>query len=58
MVQVCKKKVVSLSELRSVSRRSALFEIRTPLVGKVVEDLDAGETEVARQVVVATSIVS
>ena len=58
IAQGCKKKGVSLTELRSGSRRGELPTIRAELVGKLIEDFGVPAAEVARQVGISTSGVS
>jgi REP element-mobilizing transposase RayT len=54
----CKKNGVSLTELRSGSRRGRLPEIRAKIVRGLVEDYGLTLAEVARQVGISTSGVS
>jgi putative transposase len=58
IAQECKKKGVSLTELRSGSRRGELPTIRAELVSKLIEDFGVSAAEVARQVGISTSGVS
>jgi hypothetical protein len=58
IVEGCKKNGVSLTELRSGSRRGKLPMIRAALVSKLVEDYGVSAAEVARQVGISTSGVS
>ena len=51
----CKKSGVSLTELRSGSRRDRLPEVRTTIVCRLVENYGVGVAEVARQVGISTS---
>ena len=55
---MCKEKGVSLTELRSGSRRGELPQTRAALVGKLIEDFGVAAAEVARQVGISTSGVS
>jgi len=54
----CKKSGVSLTELRSGSRRGRLPVVRTKIVCGLVENYGVGAAEVARQVGISTSGVS
>ena len=54
----CKRKGVSLTELRSGSRRGALPAIRAELACKLIQDYGIAAAEVARQVGISTSGVS
>ena len=54
----CKKNGVSLTELRSGSRRGLLPEVRAMIVQGLVEDYGLALAEVARQVGISTSGVS
>jgi hypothetical protein len=54
----CKKNGVSLTELRSGSRRGRLPEVRAKIVQGLVEDYGLALAEVARQVGISTSGVS
>jgi hypothetical protein len=54
----CKKSGVSLTELRSGSRRGRLPEVRANIVQGLVEDYGLALAEVARQVGISTSGVS
>ena len=57
VVEECKKSGVSLTELRSGSRRGRLLAVRTTIVRGLVENYGVG-VEVARQVGMSTSRVS
>ena len=56
--EACKMKGVSLTELRSGSRRGGLPTTRAELVCELVEDFGVAAAEVARQVGISTSGVS
>lgn len=58
VVEICKKNGVSLTELRSGSRRGALPAVRVKIAHTLVEDYGLQTAEVARQVGVSTSGVS
>ena len=58
IADACKKHKVSLTELRSGSRRGKLSEVRAEVARKLVEDYGITLAEVARQVGVSTSAVS
>ena len=58
IAQGCKKKGVSLTELRSGSRRGELPTTKAELAGKLIEDFGVPAAEVARQVGISTSGVS
>jgi hypothetical protein len=58
IAEACKKGKVSLTELRSGSRRGAIPAVRAELSRKLVEDFGIPIAEVARQVGVSTSAVS
>jgi hypothetical protein len=58
IAHACKKSKVSLTELRSGSRRGAIPALRAELSRKLVEDFGIRIAEVARQVGVFTSAVS
>lgn len=54
----CKKERISLTELRSGSRRGKLPAVRAVLVRRLIEDFGVSAAEVARQVGISTSGVS
>ena len=54
----CKKRKVSLTELRSGSRRGEIPAIRAEVSRKLVEDYGIPIAEIARQVGVSTSAIS
>ena len=54
----CKEKKVSLTELRSGSRRGNLPQTRSELVCKLIENFGVPCAEIARQVGISTSGVS
>ena len=58
VAEECKKSGVSLTELRSGSRRGRLPAVRTKIVRGLVENYGVGVAEVARQVGISTSGVS
>ena len=58
IADACKKHKVSLTELRSGSRRGKLSEVRAEVARKLVEDYGITIAEVARQVGVSISAVS
>jgi hypothetical protein len=58
IAEACKKHNVSLTELRSGSRRGKLSEVRADVASKLVGDYGVTIAEVARQVGVSTSAVS
>ena len=58
VAEECKKSGVSLTELRSGSRRGRLPGVRTKIVRGLVENYGVGVAEVARQVGISTSGVS
>ena len=58
VAEECKKSGVSLTELRSGSRRGRLPAVRTKIVRGLVENYGVGVAEIARQVVISTSGVS
>lgn len=58
IAQACKKKGISITELRNGSRRGELPTIRAELVCKLIEDFGVSAAEVARQVGISTSGVS
>ena len=55
VAEECKKSGVSLTELRSGSRRGRLPAVRTKIVRGLVENYGVGIAEVARQVGISTS---
>jgi hypothetical protein len=55
VAEECKKSGVSLTELRSGSRRGRLPAVRTKIVRGLVENYGVGDAEVARQVGISTS---
>ena len=58
VAEECKKSGVSLTELRSGSRRGRLPAVRTKIVHGLVENHGVGVAEIARQVGISTSGVS
>jgi REP element-mobilizing transposase RayT len=58
VAEECKKSGVSLTELRSGSRRGRLPAVRTKIVRGLVENYGVGVAEIARQVGISTSGVS
>ena len=58
VAEECKKSGVSLTELRSRSRRGRLPAVRTRIVRGLVENYGVGVAEVARRVGISTSGVS
>ncbi len=54
----CKKRRVSVTELRNGSRRGVTAQVRTEIARKLVEDYGLTLAEVARQVGISTSGVS
>ena len=58
IAEACKKNKVSLTELRSGSRRGAIPAVRAELSRRLVEDFGIPIAEVARQVGVSSSAVS
>jgi REP element-mobilizing transposase RayT len=58
MVEVCKKHQVSITELRSGSRRGKMPEVRAEVARRLVEGHGITIAEVARQVGVSTSAIS
>ena len=58
VAEECKKSGVSLTELRSGSRRGRLPAVRTKIVLGLVENYGAGVAEVARHVGISTFGVS
>jgi putative transposase len=56
--EVCKKRKVSLTELRNGSRRGAIPAVRAEVSRKLVEDYGIPVAEIARQVGVSTSAIS
>ena len=58
VAEECKKSGVSLTELRSGSRRGRLPAVRTRIVHRLVENYEVGVAEVARQMGISTSEVS
>ena len=58
IAEQCKTKGVSLTELRSGSRRGALPAVRAELASKLIQDYGIAAAEVARQVGISTSGVS
>jgi putative transposase len=58
VAEECKKSGVSLTELRSGSRRGRLPTVRTKIVRGLVENYGVRVAEVARQVGISTSGVS
>ena len=58
VAEECKRSGVSLTELRSGSRRGRLPAVRTKIVRRLVENYGVGVAEVARQVGISTSGVS
>jgi len=55
VAEECKKSGVSLTELRSGSRRGRLPAVRTRIVRRLVENYGVGVAEVGRQVGISTS---
>lgn len=58
IAEECKRRKVSLTELRSGSRRGAIPAVRADLSRKLVENYGITSAEVARQVGVSTSAIS
>ena len=58
VAEECKKSGVSLTELRSGSRRGRLPTVRTKIVRSVVENYGIAVAEIARKVGISTSGVS
>ena len=58
VLEECKKSGVSLTELRSGSRRGRLPTVRTKIVRSLVENYGVAVAEIARQVGISTSGVS
>jgi hypothetical protein len=58
IAEACKKHNVSLTELRSGSRRGKLSGVRAEIARKLVEDHGVTVADVARQVGVSTSAIS
>jgi putative transposase len=58
VVEECKKSGVSLTELRSGSRRGRLPAVRTTVVCRLVENYGVAVAEAARQVGISASGVS
>jgi putative transposase len=58
IAEECKKRKVSLTELRSGSRRGEIPAIRAEVSRKLVEDHGITLAEIARQVGVSTSAIS
>ena len=58
IAEACKKHAVSLTELRSGSRRGKIPSLRAAVSRKLVEDYGIALAEVARQVGVSTSAIS
>lgn len=58
VAEKCKKSGVSLTELRSGSRRGRLPAVRAKIVLGLVENYGLGVAEIARQVGISTSGVS
>jgi len=58
LAEACKKNGVSLTELRSGSRRGRLSEVRAKTVQQLVESYGVAIAELARQVGISTSRVS
>ncbi len=58
VAEACKKHTVSITELRSGSRRGKLPEVRAEVARRLVEDYGIPLAEVARQVGVSTSAIS
>lgn len=58
IAEACKKKHVSITELRSGSRRGRIPELRARLARRLVEDYGVSAAEIARQVGVSTSAIS
>jgi putative transposase len=58
VAEQCKKSGVSLTELRSGSRRGRLPAVRTKIVRGLVVNYGIGVAEIARQVGISTSGVS
>ena len=58
VAEECKKSGVSLTELRSGSRRGRLPTVRTKIVRSLVENYGVAVAEIARQVGISTSGVS
>jgi len=56
--EACKKRKVSMTELRSGSRRGAIPAVRAEVSRKLVEDYGIPIAEIARQVGVSTSAIS
>ncbi len=56
--EACKKHQVSITELRSGSRRGQMPEVRAEVARKLVQDYGVTIAEVARQVGVSTSAIS
>jgi hypothetical protein len=58
IAEACKKRQVSITELRSGSRRGKMPEVRAEVARKLVQDYGVTIAEVARQVGVSTSAIS
>ena len=58
IAEACKTRKVSLTELRSGSRRGAIPALRADLSRKLVEDYGISIAEIARQIGVSTSAIS
>ena len=58
IADICKKDGVSLTELRSGSRRGRLPAVRSKIVRALVEDYGVSVAELARQIGISTSGVS
>ena len=58
IAEECKKRKVSLTELRSGSRRGEIPAVRAEVSRKLVEDYGITIAEIARQVGVSTSAFS
>jgi DNA-binding phage protein len=58
VAEICKKSGVSLTELRSGSRRGELPAVRVKIARALVEDYGLPIAEIARQVGISTSGVS
>ena len=58
IAQACKKSAISLTELRSGSRRGKLPTVRAALASKLAEDFGVGIAEIARHLGISTSGVS
>jgi putative transposase len=58
IAEECKRRKVSLTELRNGSRRGTIPTVRAQLSRKLVEDFGIPMAEIARQVGVSTSAIS